>query len=60
MIFLSSPAEYRGDVQGREIEELRSRMMKENMFLNSLHKTNMSVYFNAYRSDVFCFFFVVA
>ena len=49
MIFLSSTAEYRGVVQAREIEELRSRMMKENLFLNSLHKTNMSVYFNAYR-----------
>ena len=49
MIFLSSTAEYRDDVQAKEIEELRSRMMKENLFLNSLHKTNMSVYFNAYR-----------
>ena len=27
-------------------------MMKENLFLNSLHKTNMSVYFNAYRSQL--------
>ena len=36
-------------VKAREIEELRNRMMKENMFLNSLHNKNMSVYFNAYR-----------
>ena len=39
-------------MQAREIEELRNRMMKENMFLNSLHNKNMSVYFNAYRSVV--------
>ena len=39
-------------MQAKEIEELRSRMMKENLFLNSLHKTNMSVYFNAYRSQM--------
>ena len=37
------------DDKMREIEELRNRMMKENMFLNSLHNKNMSVYFNAYR-----------
>ena len=36
-------------IKAREIEELRNRMMKENMFLNSLHNKNMSVYFNAYR-----------
>ena len=41
------------DDKMREIEELRNRMMKENMFLNSLHNKNMSVYFNAYRHAIF-------
>merc|ERR1712048_724752 len=41
------------DDKAREIEELRERMMKENMFLNSLHKKNMSVYFNAYRNKAY-------
>ena len=50
-MFSSSP-EFSPFVQAKEIEELRSRMMKENLFLNSLHKTNMSVYFNAYRCQI--------
>jgi len=50
---LQSRVDSQNDDKAREIEELRSRMMKENMFLNSLHKTNMSVYFNAYRNKAY-------
>merc|ERR1712066_150107 len=50
---LQSRMDSQNDDKGREIEELRSRMMKENLFLNSLHKTNMSVYFNAYRNKAY-------
>ena len=46
------------DDKMREIEELRNRMMKENMFLNSLHNKNMSVYFNAYRCAM-CFIVIL-
>jgi len=50
---LQSRVDSQNDDKAREIEELRSRMMKENLFLNSLHKTNMSVYFNAYRNKAY-------
>merc|ERR1711988_1945494 len=50
---LQSRMDSQNDDKAKEIEELRSRMMKENLFLNSLHKTNMSVYFNAYRNKAY-------
>lgn len=37
------------DDKARELEELRERMMKENMFLNAINHKTMSVYFDAFR-----------
>lgn len=36
----------------RDIEDLRTRMMKENEFLRGLANKSMGVYFDAYRSKV--------
>merc|ERR1711997_8226 len=41
------------DDKARELEELRTRMMKENNFLRSLSTKAMSVYFDAYRNKAY-------
>lgn len=39
--------------KSREMEELRTRMMKENMFLRSLSDQTLGVFFDAYRSKAY-------
>jgi hypothetical protein len=38
------------DDRGRELDELRTKLMKENHFLKSLASKPLSVYFDAYRN----------
>ena len=48
-IDLQNRMDCQNDDKARELEELRERMMKENMFLNAINHKTMSVYFDAFR-----------
>jgi len=41
------------DDRGRELDELRTKLMKENHFLKSLASKPLSVYFDAYRTKAY-------
>merc|ERR1712193_52884 len=41
------------DDKARELEEMRTRMMKENNFLRSLASKPLSIYFDAYRTKAY-------
>jgi len=50
---LLSRMDSQNEDRGREIEELRTKMMKENQFLRSLSSKSLGVYFNAYRTKAY-------
>merc|ERR1712156_144482 len=52
-IDLQNRMDCQNDDKARELEELRERMMKENMFLNAINHKTMSVYFDAFRSKAY-------
>ena len=41
------------DDRARDMDELKTRLMKENAFLKSLASKPMSVYFDAYRTKAY-------
>lgn len=41
------------DDRGRELDELKTKLMKENHFLKSLASKPLSVYFDAYRTKAY-------
>merc|ERR1712055_234317 len=50
---LQSRMDGQNEDRGREIEDLRTRMEKENQFLRSLASKSLGVYFNAYRTKAY-------
>ena len=41
------------DDRGRELDDLKTKLMKENHFLKSLASKPLSVYFDAYRTKAY-------
>merc|ERR1711962_1477571 len=50
---LLAPMDAQNDDKARELEELRTRMMKENAFLKSLADKSLGVFFDAYRTKAY-------